>query len=216
MNDFEMPTLITPKHRTSSITNAFTNGIMPQINPSKDEIEHVLSLFNQQRGRELKCVYCDEPATEWDHFHPLIKDKLPTGYITEIYNLVPCCHTCNGSKGAKEWKDYLESKSKKSARIRLTSRNLNHLIEPTGRLYRNLEKFEKYSNNHIHHIKFIYDAKKNIQSIIVNENSKSTQANEIVNKIINYYSKLKEINNALVSVADTGNEIRERLGEILA
>ena len=42
-----------------------------------------------------------------DHLRPLVKDKEPTGYISEIHNLVPSCGKCNQSKGNKEWKAWM-------------------------------------------------------------------------------------------------------------
>ena len=55
----------------------------------------------------FRCSYCRDAASEWDHFRPLVKDKQPTGYITEIHNLVPACGKCNQSKGNKDWKTWM-------------------------------------------------------------------------------------------------------------
>lgn len=55
------------------------------------------------------CSYCGDPASEWDHFRPLVKDQKPTGYISEIHNLVPACGKCNQSKGNKDWKTWMLS-----------------------------------------------------------------------------------------------------------
>ena len=55
------------------------------------------------------CSYCGDTASEWDHFRPLVKDRKPTGYISEIHNLVPACGKCNQSKGNKEWKTWMLS-----------------------------------------------------------------------------------------------------------
>jgi len=41
-----------------------------------------------------------------DHYFPLMTNKLPTGYITELSNLIPCCGSCNSSKGGKHWKSW--------------------------------------------------------------------------------------------------------------
>jgi endonuclease I len=35
--------------------------------------------------------------------------KKPTGYISEIHNLVPACGKCNQSKGNKEWRQWMLS-----------------------------------------------------------------------------------------------------------
>lgn len=44
---------------------------------------------------------------EWDHLRPIIQGKKPTGYITEIANLVPACGKCNQSKGGSDWKAWM-------------------------------------------------------------------------------------------------------------
>ena len=110
---FKMPTLMKITGRTSSITNAFGNGIIPSIQPSDDEIDEALNSLGMTRD-DVRCAYCGAKATEWDHFHPLIVDKKPTGYITEIHNLVPACGKCNQSKGNKPWKEWMLGDAKLS------------------------------------------------------------------------------------------------------
>jgi hypothetical protein len=41
-------------------------------------------------------------------------NRRPTGYISEIANLVPSCGKCNQSKGNKSWRDWMLSKAKLS------------------------------------------------------------------------------------------------------
>jgi hypothetical protein len=53
------------------------------------------------------CAYCGDQHTEWDHLRPLVIGKLPTGYISEIHNLVPACGKCNQSKGNTPWRDWM-------------------------------------------------------------------------------------------------------------
>ena len=105
---FRMPTPVKITGRTSSITNAFVNGIIPVIEPTEEEIESALETLGMDKDH-IVCAYCGNPYTEWDHFHPLIKDKMPTGYISEIHNLVPACGKCNQSKGNKYWKTWMLS-----------------------------------------------------------------------------------------------------------
>jgi hypothetical protein len=50
----------------------------------------------------------------WDHLRPLVKNKLPTGYISEIRNLVPSCGPCNQSKGASDWRAWMRGKARGS------------------------------------------------------------------------------------------------------
>lgn len=56
------------------------------------------------------CEYCeDREATTQDHYYPLIINKIPTKYCSDLWNLIPCCPTCNSSKrnilfwGEKGW-----------------------------------------------------------------------------------------------------------------
>ena len=103
---FKMPTPVKITGRTSSITNAFVNGIIPVIEPTDEEIEDVLQTLGMDK-EHITCVYCGNSYTEWDHFRPLVKNKMPTGYISEIHNLVPSCGKCNQSKGNMNWKTWM-------------------------------------------------------------------------------------------------------------
>lgn len=105
---FRMPTPVKIIGRTSSITNAFVNGIIPVIEPTDGEIDDALRTLGMDR-ESICCAYCGDTYTEWDHFRPLIVDKGPTGYISEIHNLVPACGKCNQSKGNKSWKKWMYS-----------------------------------------------------------------------------------------------------------
>ena len=70
-------------------------------------------------------------ATEWDHLRPIVKDKRPTGQISNIYNLVPSCGKCNQSKGNSDWSRWIvNSKAKKSPQ----SRGIKDLNKKIARL----------------------------------------------------------------------------------
>lgn len=69
---------------------------------------------------EVVCAYCGDSSTEWDHFRPLVVNKKPTGYISEIANLVPACGKCNQSKGNRGWREWFYS----SARLSPSSRGV--------------------------------------------------------------------------------------------
>ncbi|HEY8751866.1 MAG TPA: HNH endonuclease [Tepidisphaeraceae bacterium] len=78
------------------------NSLIPVIPPTLDEIDQALKI----RGMEpdnVRCVYCGDPSSEWDHLRPLVLRLRPTGYISEIANLVPSCGKCNQSKGNSNW-----------------------------------------------------------------------------------------------------------------
>ncbi len=116
-NVFNMPNPVTIMGRSSSITNSFVNGIIPVIEPTEAEIKEALKILEQNED-DVRCVYCGDKKTEWDHLHPLIINKKHTGYITEIANLVPACGKCNQSKGNSDWKEWMLSNTEKSPKTR--------------------------------------------------------------------------------------------------
>ena len=106
-NLFKMPKSVTITGRISSLTNAFVNGIIPVIEPSDEEVQNALKDLGMEDG--IRCAYCGGEYREWDHFYPLVKNRKPSGYISEINNLVPCCSSCNSKKGNKLWADYMKT-----------------------------------------------------------------------------------------------------------
>jgi len=92
--------------RTSSITNSFVQAIIPDLEFSNDEQDEALSQLGLTR-KDLRCVYCGNPTTDWDHLRPLVKNRRPTGFVSEIRNLVPACGPCNQSKGASDWRVWM-------------------------------------------------------------------------------------------------------------
>ncbi|MEW9109531.1 MAG: HNH endonuclease [Cytobacillus gottheilii] len=132
---FKMPNPVKITGRSSSITNAFVNGIIPCIEPSESEIKEVLSMLGMTDS--IRCSYCGDTYSEWDHFRPLIHKRRPTGYISEINNLVPTCGKCNQSKGNKYWKDWILSDAPLSPK----TRNVSHLDLIIARL----ENYEAWS-----------------------------------------------------------------------
>lgn len=105
---FRMPTSLKITGRSSSITNAFINSIIPVITPTAEQIEEALRILGMDQSSYC-CAYCGDTASEWDHLRPLVKNKKPTGYISEIHNLIPSCGKCNQSKGNKEWETWMRS-----------------------------------------------------------------------------------------------------------
>jgi hypothetical protein len=126
---FRMPTPMKITGRSSSITNAFINSIIPVVVPSADEVKQALEILGMI-PETFQCAYCGSVASEWDHLRPLVKDKKPTGYISEIHNLVPSCGKCNQSKGNKEWKTWMLSNAKLSP----TARGIKDIPERVKRL----------------------------------------------------------------------------------
>jgi hypothetical protein len=103
--------------RTSSITNSFVQAIIPTVAFSADEQREALAHLAMTPDN-LHCVYCGAATTDWDHLRPLVKRKRPTGYISEIRNLVPSCGPCNQSKGASDWRAWMTGKAQGSPMTR--------------------------------------------------------------------------------------------------
>lgn len=105
---FKMPTIQTMVSRKSSITNAFVNSVIPAIMPPAQAVHEALAILGMS-PKDVRCAYCGDRATEWDHLRPLVMNRRPTGFISEIANLVPACGKCNQSKGNKPWKEWMTS-----------------------------------------------------------------------------------------------------------
>ncbi len=119
-----MPHVQTMVSRKSSITNAFVNAIIPTIHPTIEEIDEALTILNMN-PIDVRCAYCGDKATEWDHLRPLVANRRPTGFISEIANLVPACGKCNQSKGGRDWRKWMLSNAKLSP----TGRGISKIAE---------------------------------------------------------------------------------------
>jgi hypothetical protein len=126
-----MPTPGNIAGRSSSITNAFFNAVIPIHDPTVEEELEALAILGMT-PENICCSYCGDPHTEWDHLRPLIRDKEPTGHITEIANLVPACGKCNQSKGGYYWRDWMIG----PARLSPKSRNVIGIEDKVLRLER--------------------------------------------------------------------------------
>ena len=133
--DFNIPSPGSIKGRSSSITAAFIQAIVPVVEPTDAEVDEAIRILGMNRGRCV-CAYCGDPRTEWDHFRPLVTEQRPTGYITEIANLVPACGKCNQSKGSKPWRAWIMSDARRSPK----TRDVPRLNDKVSRL----EAYEKW------------------------------------------------------------------------
>jgi hypothetical protein len=103
---FRMPLVQTMVQRKSSITNAFVNSVIPVVVPTAEEILEALTILGMV-PEDVRCAYCGDQSTEWDHLRPLVHNRRPTGFISEIANLAPSCGKCNQSKGNKAWRPWM-------------------------------------------------------------------------------------------------------------
>lgn len=133
---FRMPSPLSIVARSSTITNAFVISIIPVVVPTEAEIMEALRILEMDPA-DVRCAYCGDRFTEWDHLRPLVVAQRPTGYISEIGNLVPACGKCNQSKGNKGWRTWIVSDAERSPKTR-TVPDLEQKI-------RRLTAFERWS-----------------------------------------------------------------------
>jgi hypothetical protein len=134
---FKMPSGLTITGRVSSIRNVFVAAIIPVSRPSAAEVGKVLEILGLSPDN-LRCAYCGEKSTEWDHMRPLVRDGKPTGYPSSIKNLVPACGKCNQSKGKSDWKLWMQSKARFSPATR-------GVADMASRV-RRLQEYEAWAN----------------------------------------------------------------------
>lgn len=121
--------------RSSSITNAFFTAILPVVEPTEAEELEALCMLGMNPS-DIRCAYCGDKSTEWDHFRPIISEQKPTGFITEIANLVPSCGKCNQSKGKSYWRTWMQGNA-------LLSPKTRGVPDLKGRIAR-LEAYERW------------------------------------------------------------------------
>jgi len=126
---FRMPLVQTMVQRKSSITNAFVNSLIPVVVPSTEEILEALTILGMV-PEDVRCAYCGDTATEWDHLRPLVQHRKPTGFISEIANLVPSCGKCNQSKGNTAWRLWMLGSAPRSP----TGRQVENVADRINRL----------------------------------------------------------------------------------
>jgi hypothetical protein len=122
--------------RSSSITNAFVQAIIPFDPPSEEDRAEVLAHFGQNVG-ETTCVYCGDRANDWDHLLPLVRDKRPTGMFSGKGNVVPACGLCNQSKSGSDWEKWMRGPAKNSP----TSRGVKDVDMRVARLSRYVQRY---------------------------------------------------------------------------
>lgn len=99
--------------RRSTLTGLFFTTLTPYVEPTESEVDEALAVLGMRRG-SCVCAYCGDKKSEWDHFRAVVKERKPTGYITEIANLVPACGKCNQSRGNKDWEKWMRGSASQS------------------------------------------------------------------------------------------------------
>ena len=184
---FRMPTPMKITGRSSSITNAFINSIIPIIVPTEQQVKEALAVLGMDKDT-FECAYCGVTASEWDHLRPLVLDKKPTGYISEIHNLVPSCGKCNQSKGNKSWRKWMYSDAKLSPK----SRGIDDINERAERL----EAYENWESPTVVDFEAIVGVEtwaqhwENWEQVQESMRNAQTLANEIKQKVADVQAEL--------------------------
>ena len=182
---FRMPSPATMVSRKSSITNAFVGAIIPVIQPTIEEIGEALSIL-EMKAEDVRCAYCGDKATEWDHLRPLVLNRRPTGFISELANLVPACGKCNQSKRNAQWREWILSGAK---------------LSPTGRgvlgVQENVRRLEAYEQ-------WKTPTKVDFEAIIGPEDWE------------HYWSLCEDVNDELRRAQQVADSLRTRIVESIA
>jgi len=117
--------------RKTTINHAFASALAPSDVFDEETAKAAVYALGQNPEEELQCVYCDALAETWDHVLATVEKGEFSGAGHVLANLVPCCKTCNSSKGSKHWGKFIlgrnEAITKKEERIRLIENHLNNL-----------------------------------------------------------------------------------------
>lgn len=149
---FKMPHSVSVSGRTSTITKACVDGIIPKVTPTEEQVLEVLEMLGMSPDK-VECAYCGGRCTTWDHFNSLVDNSIATGYFSEIYNLIPSCESCNSSRGNRYWRDWMLSDAPRSPKTRKVPDLENRI--------KHIEVFEEWSRKHI--------TKLDMESIVGNE-----------------------------------------------
>ena len=113
------------------VSTTVSYGVVAAIAPrdlfDAERLSSALRVLDQDPEGDLLCVYCDAPAASWDHLVGLVQNRKPTGAGHVIGNLVPCCHSCNGRKGGRDWRDFVAQIPDHGRRALVTERLENLL-----------------------------------------------------------------------------------------
>ena len=180
---FRMPAVQSMKSRKTSITNAFVSAIVPVVRPTDEQILEALKILGMNVD-SVECIYCGDKCNAWDHLRPIVTGRRPTGYISEIANLVPACQPCNSSKGNSNWKEWMLGEAPQCPR----RRNVGELESRISRL----DAYERWR------VPTFVDFKKLLGSQVY----------------ANYWGELDRIIGELEQSQKIADDLREKIGSV--
>lgn len=106
--------------RKSTFSSAFASALAPHDIYVPGSVFAAIRDLDQDPDGELECVYCGAEAATWDHVYNRVVKGDFSGYGHRIRNLVPCCRTCNESKGQRSWREFLETRGLPDKDVRIS------------------------------------------------------------------------------------------------
>lgn len=131
--------------RTSTISAQFASALSRNDDfADKEAIRNALKQLGVDADSEQVCFYCDAVSTGWDHLNPTTHGKEPSGYGHVLGNLVPCCPTCNSSKGGRHWTPFIRSQVVENAlRLRYPTETTDELDQRIRKKEESISVYEK-------------------------------------------------------------------------
>jgi len=94
--------------RKTTINHAFASVIAPNDAYDEELLAEAIRVLGQDPHDDLMCAYCGQnPAETWDHVVGLVKNQQFSGFGHTLGNLLPCCKSCNSSKGNRNWRAFV-------------------------------------------------------------------------------------------------------------
>lgn len=117
--------------RKTTISHAFASAMAPSERYADVEakLDAALRLLGQDPDRDLRCVYCGQPAETWDHLVGLVEKSELRGYGHQLGNLVPSCRRCNSVKGSKDWRKHLQTWVPVPSELEVRSASIQSYLE---------------------------------------------------------------------------------------
>ena len=190
ISNIRIPGQVKINHRTSTIRGAFVKALIPSVPFSEEQLGAWAKQLNVDLNNDLICVYCGRHATVLDHFFPAVRKKLPTGFVTDLYNLVPSCSKCNESKSGSYWRDWMERSPAPGQLLRLSPQEIEDRISTLGKFEEwirdkiTIIPFDKLANDELY-ISFFKDCEDLLDTFKTYQEKADVLKQNIIQKVSN-------------------------------
>lgn len=97
-------------NRNGMLKSSMVKALAPYDTFHKAKYQEMLSILDQN-AENLRCVYCNAEAAEWNHLEPILQNKIPTGLAIRsaiAYLRVP---VAIGQNLRKSWDAFLRERT---------------------------------------------------------------------------------------------------------